>query len=52
MDKVVQWQNRGLDPTYLILYLDGIHVKTRDNHMIINKAVYLGIAVNMEGKKA
>ena len=33
------------------MYLDCIHVKARDNHVIINKAVYLAIGVNMEGKK-
>jgi putative transposase len=33
------------------LYLDCIHVKSRDNNIVINKAVYLAIAVNMDGKK-
>ncbi|CEO16768.1 Transposase, Mutator family [Rickettsia monacensis] len=33
------------------MYLDCIHVKARDNHVIINKAVYIAIGVNMEGKK-
>lgn len=33
------------------MYLDCIHVKARDNHVIINKAAYLAIGVNMEGKK-
>lgn len=28
-----------------------IHVKARDNHVIINKAVYLAIGLNLEGKK-
>lgn len=32
------------------MYLDCIHVKARDNYVIINKAVYLAIRVNMEGK--
>lgn len=31
--------------------MDCIHVKVRDNHTVINKAVYLAIGVNMEGKK-
>lgn len=51
MEEVIKWQNRSLDRVYPILYLDCIHVKSRDNHTIINKAVYLAIAVNMEGKK-
>ncbi len=36
---------------YPILYLDCIYVKSRDNHIVINKAVYLAIAVNMEDRK-
>jgi putative transposase len=51
IDEVTRWQNRLLDSVYPILYLDCIHVKSRDNNIIINKAVYLGIAVNLEGKK-
>lgn len=51
MDEVIRWQNRLLDSIYPILYLDCIHVKGRDNNVVINKAVYLAIAVNMEGKK-
>ena len=51
IDEVTRWQNRGLDKVYPILYLDCIHVKSRDNQVVINKAVYLAIAVNMEGKK-
>ena len=54
-DKVIvdinAWQNRPLDNIYPIAYLDCIHIKTRDNHMIINKAVYLALGINMDGKK-
>jgi len=49
--EVIKWQNRSLDDVYPILYLDCLNVKARDNHTIINKAVYLAIGVNMEGKK-
>lgn len=51
MDEVIKWQNRLLDRVYPILYLDCINVKGRDNNTVINKAVYLAIAVNMEGRK-
>jgi putative transposase len=51
LEEIALWQNRPLDSVYPILYLDCIHVKGRDNHIIINKAVYLAIGVNMEGKK-
>lgn len=51
LEEVTKWQNRVLDSIYPILYLDCIHVKARDNGIVINKAVYLAIAVNLEGKK-
>ena len=51
IEEVTRWQNRALDEVYPILYLDCIHVKARDNHTVISKAVYLAISVNMEGKK-
>ena len=51
IEEVTKWQNRSLDIVYPILYLDCIHVKARDNNPIINKAVYLALAVNKEGKK-
>lgn len=51
IEESMKWQNRALDSVYPIVYLDCIHVKGRDNHTIINKAVYLAIAVNMSGQK-
>jgi putative transposase len=51
LEEVTRWQNRCLDRVYPILYLDCIYVKSRDNHIVINKAVYLAISVNMAGKK-
>ncbi len=51
IDEVNAWQNRPLESLYPIIYLDCIHIKTRDNHMICNKAVYIALAVNMEGQK-
>lgn len=51
IEEVTTWQNRALDSVYPVLYLDCIYVKARDNHTVINKAVYLAISINMEGKK-
>ena len=51
IDEVNAWQNRPLESVYPILYLDCIHIKIRDNHIICNKAVYIALAVNIEGKK-
>ena len=38
-----EWQNRPLDPVYLIVWMDGIIFKVRDNGKIINKTVYLSL---------
>ncbi|MCA0253863.1 MAG: IS256 family transposase [Proteobacteria bacterium] len=51
LEEVTRWQSRPLDSVYPILYLGCIHVKGRDNNIVINKAVYLAIAINMEGRK-
>ena len=40
-----------LDSVFPLSYLDCIHVKVRDNSIVINKAVYLAMAVNIECKK-
>lgn len=50
-DEVKQWQNRLLDEVYPIVYLDAIRVRVRHNGHVINKAVYLGIGINVEGTK-
>lgn len=51
IDKVTEWQARPLDAIYPILYLDCIVVKIRQDKRVINKAVYLALGVNLEGKK-
>ena len=40
-----EWQNRPLDPVYLIAWMDGIVFKVRDNGKIINKTVYLCVGL-------
>lgn len=45
------WQKRPLDDTYLIVWLDGISFKVRQEGKIINKSVYLIIGLNTTGKK-
>lgn len=51
LEQIVQWQSRPLDPIYPIVYLDCIVIKIRDNMRVVNKAIYLALGVNMEGKK-
>lgn len=49
--QVVDWQSRPLDAVYPIVYLDCIRVKIRQDRQIVNKAIYLALAVNMAGQK-
>jgi len=51
IEQVVEWQSRPLDAVYPIVYLDCIVVKIRQDKQVINKAVYLALGVNMDGRK-
>ncbi len=51
IEQVIEWQSRPLDAVYLIIYLDCIVVKIRQDKKVINKAIYLALGVNMEGHK-
>ena len=51
MDEVRQWQTRSLEPVYPIVYVDCLVVNVRENQRVINKALYLVLAVNLEGQK-
>jgi transposase-like protein len=51
IEQIVEWQSRPLDAVYPIVYLDCIVVKIRQDKQVINKAIYLALAVNMEGHK-
>jgi putative transposase len=50
-EQVTEWQNRPLDSLYPIVYLDCIVVKVRQGGSVINKAVFLALGINTEGKK-
>lgn len=45
------WQNRPLDPLYLIVWMDGIVFKVREGSKVINKTIYLAVGLNQEGRK-
>ena len=51
MEDVRAWQARGLDPVYPIVYLDAIHVKLRTGGHVQSQAVYLALAINLQGYK-
>src|ERR1700733_8248190 len=51
IEEAREWQNRGLDEIYPIVYLDALHLKIRDGGQVRNKAIYVVIGINLEGRK-
>jgi len=50
-EEVKTWQNRALEPIYGIVYLDALYVKMRHEGRVENRAVYVALGVDLEGKK-
>jgi transposase-like protein len=48
---IIAWQNRPLEPVYLIVWMDGIVFKVRENSKVINKTIYLAVGLNRDSKK-
>src|SRR3984957_386146 len=51
MEEVKAWQNRALEPLYGIVYLDALYVKMRHEGRVENRAVYVALGVDIEGRK-
>jgi len=51
LEEVKVWQGRPLEAVYLIVYLDALVIKVRDQGTVTNKSAYLAIGVNGEGNK-
>lgn len=50
-DDIVAWQNRPLESVYLIVWMDGIVFKVRENSKVINKTIYIAVGLRRDGKK-
>jgi len=50
-EDIVAWQNRPLEPVYLIVWMDGIVFKVRENSKVINKTMYIAVGLQRDGKK-
>ena len=46
-----EWRTRTLESTYPIVYLDALRVNSRQSGKNENKALYLALGINMDGKK-
>lgn len=51
VEEVTAWQNRPLEPIYLMVYLDALIVKMRHEGRVENRAVFVAIGVTQEGTK-
>lgn len=51
LDELRDWQHRPLDAVYPILYIDALVVKVRTNGTVINRPAYIGVGVDVEGRK-
>ena len=43
------WQARPLEPVYAVVFFDALRVKTREDNVVRNKAVYLALGVQHDG---
>jgi len=48
---VDEWRNRPLDPFYPVIFFDALRVSIRDEGHVIKKAVYLALAIRLDGQK-
>jgi len=51
LETVSEWQNRPLEATYPLVFLDVLRVKIRDEGLVRNKAVYVALGVTADGTK-
>jgi putative transposase len=51
MEAARAWQNRPLEPFYGVVFLDALFVKMRHEGRVENRAVYVAIGINLEGRK-
>jgi putative transposase len=49
--EVTAWQSRPLEPVYPVVFFDALRVKTREDNVVRNKAVYLALGVRRDGTR-
>lgn len=48
---IKEWQNRPLQSVYAVVFLDAIHYKVRQDGQVVNKASYMVVGIDLDGKK-
>ena len=51
LEEVKTWQNRPLENMYPVMFLDALMVKMRHDGRVENRAVYVAIGIDEEGRK-
>lgn len=51
IEHVKEWQNRPLEPVYLVVWMDGIVLRIKQDHKYINKCIYLVIGLRRDGRR-
>ena len=51
LPEIREWQTRQLEETYPIVFMDAIHYSVRQDAVVIKKAVYVLIGINLRGEK-
>jgi transposase-like protein len=50
-EEVMQWQSRPLASLYVLIYLDAVHYKVREEGKVVSKAVYTIYSVDAYGER-
>lgn len=50
-EDIIAWQNRPLETVYLIVWMDGIVFKVRENSKVVNKTIYIAVGLRKDGFK-
>ena len=48
---IIAWQNRPLESVYLVVWMDAIVFKVRENSKVVKKAIYLAVGLKNDGLK-
>ncbi|HAX42665.1 MAG TPA: IS256 family transposase [Solibacterales bacterium] len=51
LEEVTAWQNRPLEPLYPIVFLDALMMKMRHEGRVDNRAMYVAIGIDLDGRK-
>lgn len=51
LPRIKEWQNRALQTVYAVVFLDAIHYKVKQDGQVVNKAAYMVVGIDLDGKK-